>query len=154
MKNKRKTKAPKKTKSFLFSLGVFSVKVLIFLVGALLVLVIIYNFIFAHHNCGSRCAPAESDANNIAAAISDYFAVPEHTTLPTISGGSEYLGFTLSARDDQNIAWVTGDPLSTITIVVQDTSGKCPSGYRSASASSASPDRWSSTSNFYTKIMD
>ena len=91
------------------------------------------------------CNMAENDALNIAATISDYFADPEHTILPTISGDSEYLGFTLNSRDGQNIAWVTGDALSTITIVVQDGSGKCPEAYQDLS-----PD-WNSGK--YTKIM-
>ena len=94
------------------------------------------------------CFRAESDANNIAAAISDYFALPEHTTLPTISGGSVYLGFTLSSKNgkSQNIAWVTGDASSTITIVVQDSSGRCPDDYQE------SQPQWNSGK--YTKIMN
>jgi hypothetical protein len=76
------------------------------------------------------CSIAETDANMIAAAISDYFADPEHTILPTIKGDSEYLGYTLTSGDGQNIAWVTGDYESTITIVVQDVSGKCPQAYQ------------------------
>jgi hypothetical protein len=78
----------------------------------------------------SYCKRAESDAHNITAAMADYFAIPEHTTLPTISGDSVYLGFTLYTKEGQNIAWVTGDPLSTITIIVQDGSGKCPDDYQ------------------------
>ena len=80
----------------------------------------------------SYCKMAESDANNIAAAIYDYFSIPEHKTLPTISGDSEYLGYTLSARygKNQNIAWVTGEAESTITIAVKDGSGKCPDAYQ------------------------
>ena len=75
----------------------------------------------------SYCSYARSDANNIAAAIADYFADPSHTTLPTISGESKYLDYTLSSYNgkDQNIAWVSGDPFGTITIVVKDSGGKC-----------------------------
>ena len=80
------------------------------------------------------CSAAESDAQNIAAAIADYFANPKHTTLPTISGESEYLGFTLNSKGGQNIAWVSGDALSTITIVVQDSSRRCPDDYQERSA--------------------
>jgi type II secretory pathway pseudopilin PulG len=94
------------------------------------------------------CQYAKSDANHIAAAIADYFTDPEHTTLPTINGESVYLGFTLHSNNgkDQNIAWVTGDALSKITIVVQDSSGKCPESYQEHS-----PD-WNSGK--YTKIMN
>ena len=75
---------------------------------------------------------AKSDANNIAAAISDYFANPLHTALPTVSGESKYLDYTLSSNKGkgQNIAWVSGDPMDTIFIVVQDSSGKCPEDYQ------------------------
>jgi hypothetical protein len=66
--------------------------------------------------------------------------------LPTINGDSEYLGYTLNPRDGQNIAWVTGDPESTITIVVQDGSGKCPEAYQEQFS------QWDSGK--YTKIMD
>jgi hypothetical protein len=73
--------------------------------------------------------------------------------LPTINGESAYLGFTLSAKGGQNIAWVSRDPMGTIKIVVQDTSGKCPSKYRTASASFRMQNKWSSTANLYTFIM-
>ena len=45
------------------------------------------NFI-AYRN-KSYCGSAEADANNVAASISDYFAIPEHTTLDTASGASQ-----------------------------------------------------------------
>ena len=78
----------------------------------------------------SYCRRAEQDADNIAAAIADYFSNPEHTALPTISGDSKYLGYALNSIEGQNIAWVTGNAKSTITIVVQDGSGKCPGAYQ------------------------
>lgn len=78
----------------------------------------------------SYCRRSEQDASNIAAAINDYFSYPEHSKLPTIKGDSVYLGYVLDSREGQNIAWVTGDPASTITIVVQDGSGKCPEDYQ------------------------
>jgi hypothetical protein len=94
------------------------------------------------------CRGAESDANNIASVIADYFADPEHTTLPTINGESVYLGYTLRSNNgkDQNIAWVTGDAVSTITIVVQDGSGKCLKAYQDEFS------KWDSGK--YTKIME
>jgi len=78
----------------------------------------------------SYCRRTEQDANNIAAAITDYFANPAHIKLPAISGDSEYLGYILNSREGQNIAWVTGNAKSTITIVVQDGSGQCPDAYQ------------------------
>lgn len=75
---------------------------------------------------------AEGDAHNIAAVIADYFANPEHDTMPVINGESEYLGCTLNSRKSQNIAWVSGtvEPEFDVTIVVKDGSGKCPKGYQ------------------------
>jgi type IV pilus assembly protein PilA len=78
----------------------------------------------------SYCRRTEQDANNIAAAIADYFSYPEHSTLPTIKGDSKYLGYVLNSREGQNIAWVTGDAKSAITIVVQDGSRQCPDDYQ------------------------
>jgi hypothetical protein len=92
------------------------------------------------------CKWAETDALNIAVTITEYFTDPEHNTLPTIGGDSKYLGYTLYSKGGQNIAWVTGDLESTITIVVQDGSGKCPESYQ---------ERFSEwNSGEYTKILD
>ena len=124
MKNKGKTNTLKKTKAVLLFLGALPVIVFLFYVATIFLWMIIDNP-FSLPKFGP-CSATERDAQNIAAAIADYFANPEHTTLPTISGESEYLGFTLYDKGGQNIAWVTGDPESTIKIVVQDTSGKCP----------------------------
>ena len=131
-------------------------KTLEWIIGSIIVIALIFGMSLVPEDVDTRrghrnksyCMRAESDANNIAAAISDYFAVPEHTTLPTINGESVYLGFTLSSNNgkDQNIAWVTGDALSTIKIVVQDGSGKCPESYQDLS-----PD-WNSGK--YTKTME
>ena len=33
------------------------------------------------YKCKGHCSSAESDANNIAAAIADYFSIPEHTQI-------------------------------------------------------------------------
>ena len=131
-------------------------KTLEWVIGSVIVIALIFGmFLFREdvnnqreHKNESYCIRAESDANNIAAAISDYFADPEHITLPTISGGSEYLGFTLSAKygKNRNIAWVTGEAESTITIVVQDSSGKCPEAYQDLSPG------WNSGK--YTKTME
>ena len=130
-------------------------KTLEWIIGSVIVIALIFGMFLFREDVNTReyrednyCGKTESDAHNIAATISDYFAVPEHTTLPTINGESVYLGFTLSSKNgkDQNIAWVTGDALSTITIVVQDGSGKCPEAYQDLS-----PD-WNSGK--YTKIMN
>ena len=49
----------------------------------ILAAIAIPNFI-AYRN-KSYCSRAESDANGIAASISDYFSIPDHTTTPLIT---------------------------------------------------------------------
>ena len=110
------------------------------------------NFI-AYRN-KSYCNGTESDANNIAAVIADYFAIPEHTTLPTVAGDSVYLTFTLTSKGGQNLATVNGDPDTSIRIVVSDASNRCPSDYIDASDSAGGPNQWTTGSNLYTKIME
>ena len=110
------------------------------------------NFI-AYRN-KSYCNSAESDANNVAAAIADYFAIPEHTTLDTQATGSSYMGFILTNKGGQNQVLVSGVPDGSIRIVVTEAAGRCPTDYRTASATQTSLDKWSSTANTYTKIMN
>ena len=109
------------------------------------------NFI-AYRN-KSYCNSAESDANNIAASISDYFAIPEHTTLLTQAAGSSYLGFILTNKGGQNTVAVSGAADDSITLVVTEAAGRCPSDYRAASSTNTSADRWNATNNTYTKVM-
>jgi Tfp pilus assembly protein PilE len=110
------------------------------------------NFI-AYRN-KSYCNSAESDANNVAAAISDYFAIPENTILVPASGDSRYMGFTLTNKGGQNVVTVSGDAGATITIEVTETAGRCPEDYTSASAASGSLNHWTNAGHVYTKIMD
>ena len=110
------------------------------------------NFI-AYRN-KSYCNAAESDANNVAASISDHFAIPENTILSVVAGASQYMGFTLTSKGGQNLVAVSGDSNGTIQIVVQETANRCPSDYRSASSASGNKDCWSASAHLYTKIMD
>ena len=110
------------------------------------------NFI-AYRN-KSYCNSAESDANNVAAAIADYFAIPEHTTLTVTTGASQYMGFTLTNKGGQNLVDVAGDAGGTITIVVTEAAGRCPDDYTSASAGSGALNHWTSGGHEYTKLMD
>ena len=110
------------------------------------------NFI-AYRN-KSYCNSAESDANNVSAAISDYFAIPEHTTLNTIQNSSVYEGFRLTNKGGQNTVSVTGQADATITVIVTSSARRCPSDYREASFNAGGQDRWSTGANHeYTKIM-
>ena len=109
------------------------------------------NFI-AYRN-KSYCNSAESDANNVAAAISDYFAIPENTTLVTVAGASQYAGFTLTDKGGQNTVTVAGTAEGTITITVVEAAQRCPTDYTSASAASGSANAWLAP-HAYTKVMD
>ena len=112
------------------------------------------NFI-AYRN-KSYCNSAESDANNVAASISDYFAIPEHTQLTRTGVTSMYLGFILTNKGGQNSVAVTGNADGSIRIVVSSAANRCPSDYRAASNASSGQDIWNTAvgTHLYTKIMD
>jgi prepilin-type N-terminal cleavage/methylation domain-containing protein len=110
------------------------------------------NFI-AYRN-KAYCNSAESDANNVAAAISDYFAIPENTTLITTTGATQFMGFTLTNKGGQNSVAVSGVADGTITIEVTEAANRCPSDYTIASAGSGNLSHWTSAGHEYTKIMD
>lgn len=88
------------------------------------------------------CSAAEGDANNIAAAIADYFSIPTHVNTPT----EEDLGIVLSGDgDSQNTITTLTEADGVITIVVEDGSGRCPTEYQDANPG------W--TGGSYTKTM-
>jgi len=96
----------------------------------ILAAIAIPNFI-AYRN-KSFCSRAESDANNVAASISDYFSIASHSATPTVAQLNNNVGFTFSGSGSTiNTGSVTGaDPNAGITIVVTDGSGRCPDEYK------------------------
>ena len=102
----------------------------------ILAAIAIPNFI-AYRN-KAYCSRAESDANNLAAALSDYYSVPSHTTLIT----DDTALYTVS---DGNSATISGNTDS-ITITVTDGSGNCPPDYQASQSAEWDTD-------IYTKIM-
>ena len=121
----------------------------------ILAAIAIPNFI-AYRN-KSFCSATESDANSIASAIADYFAIPANTTIQdaaltgTNSAGKTYVATLLS---NQN-TWTIGatDPNTAITIEVTDVSGRCPNDYQLAmSIANDSRSFWDGN-NMYTKVM-
>jgi len=102
----------------------------------ILAAIAIPNFI-AYRN-KSFCSQAESDANVVAGAVADYFAIPSHTNIVNADlqpGGWKPLTIT-----GNNTFTVTAtDPNTVITITVTDGSTRCPIGYRTASSD------WSNT---------
>ena len=111
---------------------------------------------FISYRNKSYCNSAESDANNIAASISDYFAIPEHTTLETQAAASDYLGFILTNKGGQNSVAISGNADLSIRIVVTEAANRCTQDYRDASNASGSMDQWSggTGAHIYTKIMN
>jgi len=90
----------------------------------ILAAIAIPNFI-AYRN-KAFCSAAESDANNIAAALSDYFSIPAHVTMPTLAQiGMNTLSGPAGAV---NTATLSGG-VDNIVITVTDTSGRCPADY-------------------------
>ncbi len=117
----------------------------------ILAAIAIPNFI-AYRN-KAYCSRAESDANAVAAALADYFAVPTHTTYndddPETAVASGGLGITLSGSGTSKNTGTIAGPTSAITITVSDMSSNCPENYR------GSNDEWSAgTPGIFTKIMD
>jgi prepilin-type N-terminal cleavage/methylation domain-containing protein len=110
---------------------------------------------FISYRNKSYCNSAESDANNVAASISDYFAIPEHTTLPTQVATSSFEGFILTNKGGQNLVAVTGTADTSIQIIVTEAANRCTLDYRTASDGSGSADRWNTGDpHMYTKVMN
>ena len=104
----------------------------------ILAAIAIPNFI-AYRN-KAYCSRAESDANNIAAALSDYYSIPNHVTLET---DLTVLGAELTGN---NSATISGS-VDAITITVTDGSHNCPEDYQASQS-----DEW--TTDVYTKFME
>jgi len=103
----------------------------------ILAAIAIPNFI-AYRN-KAFCSEAEKDANTVAGAIADWFAIPANTTVDT----SDLTGVNIA-----NTWAIAGgdDPNTTITISVTDRTGRCPADYQDAS------DYWDG-SGVYTKYV-
>jgi type IV pilus assembly protein PilA len=102
----------------------------------ILAAIAIPNFI-AYRN-KAFCSEAEKDANTVAGAIADYFAIPTNTSVTTTSLGNLNIANTwgISGGDDPN---------TTITINVTDRTTRCPADYQAGSV------YW--TTNVYTKYI-
>ncbi len=91
------------------------------------------------------CSRAESDANAVAAALADYFAIPTHVTYPGSDPTAE-LGVTLSGSGTSVNTGTVSGPTNAIVITVTDGSGRCPDDYQLSNA------EWSG--GIFTKTMD
>ena len=107
----------------------------------ILAAIAIPNFI-AYRN-KAYCSRAESDANNIAATIADYYAIPTHTSIGSIAGDPTAAPLSASLSP-LNSATISGS-VDAIVITVTDGSGRCPADYQ------ATNPEW--TNSVYTKNM-
>ena len=71
------------------------------------------------------CGYAETDAQNILAALASYFSEPEHTQTPTIADLETEEGLTLN-NNTAGETLISGTSTGTITVSVTDESGRCP----------------------------
>ena len=112
----------------------------------ILAAIAIPNFI-AYRN-KSFCSRAESDANNIAGSIADYFAIPTHTDIDDAS----YKAYATSFQPNANTFTVSAaQPNTAITITVTDASSRCPADYRNANPINADGDGWNGL--IYQKVI-
>lgn len=84
------------------------------------------------------CSQAETDADNVAGAISEYFGIPSHFAIPDIDD----LDVNVN-----NPVEISGDPNTTIIITVTDRSGRCPKNFQTNN------ERWDATTKTYTKYI-
>jgi type IV pilus assembly protein PilA len=111
------------------------VMIVIAIIG-LLAAIAIPNYISFRDN--GFCTQAESDANSVASALTDYFSVPTRTALPTF----EELGVATL-----NPVSITGDVNDIITVEVIDRSARCPKHYQTPN------ERWDENTNTFTKYI-
>ena len=119
----------------------------------ILAAIAIPNFI-AYRN-KSFCSAAESDAQAVAAGIADYFAIPTHTQIDDTSYKVWKATTTLTGGNTFTIA--AAAPNTVITVTVTDASGRCPSEYQTANATTVASNNgngWSiTTPGIYTKLI-
>ncbi len=114
----------------------------------ILAAIAIPNFI-AYRN-KAFCSAAESDANNIAASIADYFSIPTHTNIDDAS----YKAYASTFKPAVNSYTISATAVNTaITITVTDLSGRCPADYQTANTVNAQGNGWPGTANIYQKVL-
>lgn len=90
----------------------------------------------------SYCSGVESDANNLALSIHEYFAIPVHETIST--GDQTFIPL--------NNYTITTDPNGVITIQVSDVSNSCSVSYTNSNSVNSSGDGWLNNSTYQKTI--
>ncbi len=115
----------------------------------ILAAIAIPNFI-AYRN-KAFCSKAESDANNIASEISDYYSIPTNVGCVDVSGldGDDNTPNTVAVTCPDS-----DDPSLGIQITVEDASGRCPAEYQTAMSQAANANGYWDGANTYVKMLD
>jgi prepilin-type N-terminal cleavage/methylation domain-containing protein len=99
----------------------------------------------------SFCSRAESDGNNVAATIADYFSIPTRTTVPEVAAATSYLGFRPTGNNTVTVDETNG----VITITIVDGSTRCPADpYQNAMTQARNPSSYWNGTGSYIKVMD
>jgi len=114
---------------------------------------------FIEYRNKSFCSRAESDANVVAAALSDYFSIPSHTSVPAFNwtnlvAPTDGDGIVDVALSGNNSATVSND-VQNIVITVTDASGRCPAKYMTSLQHDAalSKDGWDPAAIAHVKYL-
>jgi prepilin-type N-terminal cleavage/methylation domain-containing protein len=92
------------------------------------------------------CSAAESDAQAIGSALSDYFAIPSNTAYHTASASALTVGTTtLTLSGGNTFAALAPNTNGQYVIAVTDVSTRCPTAYQNSSS------RW--TTGTYTLTL-
>jgi len=112
---------------------------------------------FISYRNKSFCSRTEADANSIAAAVADYFAIPSHIATPDFPDLNDGNNITLSGDNAWNFGatdLLGANPNIVITIIVEDASGRCPADYqRSQAVDLVTPANGWDGANVYYKFM-
>ena len=106
---------------------------------------------FISYRNKSFCSGVESDANNIAAAIADYFAIPSNVSISTASLVAKGMD---AAQSNGNTWAIDASDIDNIMITVNDASTRCPSDYSGPASAAANPKGyWNAAGTAYVKSM-
>lgn len=114
----------------------------------ILAAIAIPNYISYRNN--GFCSKAEADANYMASEISEYYAIPTRTECVTPED-MKVDGITPNPVD---IFCSDDNPNLNVTIVVTDSSGRCPADYQFALTASQNPTGYWDGSQHFIKIID
>lgn len=110
----------------------------------ILAAIAIPNFI-AYRN-KAFCSAVESDGLSVAGAIANYFSIPSHTQIATAD-----INFVGTNNNTWSIAATA--PNVSITVLVTDASGRCPTEYTTPATAAANPNAFWNSATQFTKVI-